>query len=122
MLKQGKLRGLRDELGVNVFGYDYPGYGYSVGPISEEDVYDALESCYNFLVKHKGVDPSGIVLYGRSMGSAPTCELAAKFGGQDGKIAGVILESGLCSIIRTVEIGRAVQQECRDRSRMPSSA
>jgi len=102
LLSQGKLRGLRDELRVNICAYDYPGYGLSTGPTNQETVCDALESYYKHIINRYRVPPSSILLYGRSMGSAPTIHLAAKLAEMKGSLGGVILESGLLSILRTV--------------------
>jgi len=101
LLTQGKLRGLRDELGVNVCTYDYPGYGLSVGPTNEETVYDALESYYHEVIRRYKIPPATIILYGRSMGSAPTIHLAAKLAEKKDSLCGIVIESGLLSILRT---------------------
>jgi len=87
-----------------VLGYDYPGYGYSVGPISEADTYDALESCYHHVIRKHQIPASQIVLYGRSMGSAPTVHLAAQCAVKPDSLDGVILESALLSIVRTCNV------------------
>ncbi|KAL3777803.1 hypothetical protein HJC23_003576, partial [Cyclotella cryptica] len=62
-------------LGVNIMEYDYTGYGKSQGP-------------------------EQIVLYGRSLGSGPSCYLAAKTAKDGRSVAGVILQSPLLSAYR----------------------
>ena len=37
-------------------------------------------------------------------------------------VIGITAVFALCAVVYSNKIGRAVQQECRDRSRMPSSA
>ena len=52
---------------------------------------------YLYLTEQMNIDPSRIVLYGRSIGSGPTCYLAEKF-----EVAGVVLHSPLMSAARVV--------------------
>lgn len=47
-----------------------------------------IDACYNWLLK-KGFSPSDIVLYGQSIGSGPTVNLAAR----TPKVAGVVLHA-----------------------------
>ena len=48
-------------------------------------------------------------------------ELLTDINHEDQKVA-LVVEKAIPQIEASTEIGRAVQQECRDRSRMPSSA
>lgn len=64
-------------LGVNVLAYDYTGYGVNRSEPSEEACYADIDAAFAFLTE-KGVAPSNIVLWGRSLGSGPTCYLAEK--------------------------------------------
>jgi len=66
------------ELPVNVFIFDYRGYGKSQGKPDEKGVYLDAEAAYDFLVRDKGVEPQNIVLFGRSLGGAIAVELASK--------------------------------------------
>lgn len=45
---------------------------------SEEQCYADIEACHNYLVYNKGIPPAHIILYGKSLGSGPTCWLAQK--------------------------------------------
>ena len=49
------------------------------------------------MVENIGVDPDRIILFGRSIGSGPTCYIAEKY-----PVAGVILNCGLMSAMRVV--------------------
>jgi hypothetical protein len=62
--------------GYAVFIPDYRGYGKSRGPVSEEGFYEDANACYRWL-SSRWID-SQIVVYGRSLGSAAACEVAAK--------------------------------------------
>ena len=73
-------RRLRDTLGVNIVLYDYSGYGVSTGRASVRNVYADLEAVVDWCVASRHADPKRIVLYGQSIGSAPTCRYAAKAG------------------------------------------
>lgn len=64
--------------GFGVISYDYPGYGESGGEPHEEGCYRAIERTYQHLREEIGVAPSEIVLVGQSVGSGPTCWLAAR--------------------------------------------
>ena len=76
-------------LHVNIFAYDYTGYGFSnrdsTAPVStptpippsEEHFYADIVAAYKYLVHDRQVDPSSIILYGRSIGSGPSCYLAS---------------------------------------------
>jgi pimeloyl-ACP methyl ester carboxylesterase len=74
--------------GINVFIYDYRGYGKSAGSLSEEGFYRDGEAAWEALVR-EGVPTARIVLFGRSLGCAMAAELATKV-----PAAGLILESG----------------------------
>lgn len=65
-------------LGVNVFSYDYSGYGASSGSRSESDVYADAEAALEELQTRLHVPLDRIVLHGTSIGTAPTVHLASK--------------------------------------------
>lgn len=65
-------------LRVNIMAYDYTGYGKSQGTPNEDSCYSDIEAAYNYLLHTRKLLPEQIVLYGRSLGSGPSCYLAAK--------------------------------------------
>ncbi len=65
-------------LGMGVLLVEYPGYGRSEGTPSQQTVTEAFVAAYDTLVARQGVDPSRIVLLGRSLGGGAVCALAAK--------------------------------------------
>jgi pimeloyl-ACP methyl ester carboxylesterase len=75
--------------GINVFIYDYRGYGKSAGTLSEEGFYRDGEAAWETLLREGSVPPSRVVLFGRSLGCAMAADLAVKV-----PAAGLILESG----------------------------
>jgi pimeloyl-ACP methyl ester carboxylesterase len=64
--------------GIGVLLVEYPGYGRSQGPPSQKTTTEAFVAAYDALVARKDVDPSRIVLFGRSLGGGAVCELAAR--------------------------------------------
>lgn len=66
------------ELGMGVMLVEYPGYGRSQGTPSQKNITEAFEAAYDALVARKDIDPSRIVLFGRSLGGGVVCALAAR--------------------------------------------
>ncbi len=63
-------------LGINVFIFDYRGYGNSQGKPSERGVYRDSSVALAYLMGRPDVDPDRVVYYGRSLGAAVAAELA----------------------------------------------
>jgi len=85
-------REIARELQVNLLGYDYSGYGASSGQPSVLNTFADIEACLAWLLQ-QGKQPENIILYGQSVGSGPSCHLAAK----TPRLAGVILHSPLAT-------------------------
>jgi pimeloyl-ACP methyl ester carboxylesterase len=81
--------------GFSVLCYDYPGFGASEGKKNEENCYDAAKAAYDYLTQILKIQPSRIILYGRSMGGGPTAYLAEKY-----PCAGVVMHSTFVSAFR----------------------
>lgn len=92
------LTELCDELCVNVMGYDYAGYGQSTGEPSEHNTYADIEAAYGCLKEKYGVRDEDIILYGQSIGSGPTMELATRVPA----LRAVILQSAILSGLRVI--------------------
>ena len=69
--------GWKNRFGVLMI--DYRGYGLSQGKPTEEGMYADVTAGLQWL-KLKGLSNERLVMYGFSLGSAPTCELAANSG------------------------------------------
>ncbi|XP_008308503.1 alpha/beta hydrolase domain-containing protein 17C [Cynoglossus semilaevis] len=87
--------GLGSRINCNVFSYDYSGYGVSTGKPSEKNLYADIEAAWQVLRNKYGVTPENIILYGQSIGTVPTIDLAARY-----ECAAVILHSPLMSGLR----------------------
>lgn len=98
----GRMKEMARVLGVNVLAYDYTGYGLSSGLPSEEMCYRNIEAAYNYLRNERKIPSSHIVLYGRSLGSGPSCHLAKITADKGESVAGLILHSPFLSIYRIV--------------------
>ncbi len=79
-------------LGLNVFIFDYRGYGKSHGKPDEKGVYKDARAAWHYLVNEREGRPKDIILFGRSLGGAVATELAA-----DVQPGGLILESTFSS-------------------------
>jgi fermentation-respiration switch protein FrsA (DUF1100 family) len=81
------------DLGVNLFAYDYRGFGASDGLPSESGVYADADAAYRYLTDALHVPPSRIILFGHSLGTGVTIELARHV-----PAAGMVLEDAYTSV------------------------
>lgn len=65
-------------LGLNVFIFDYRGYGKSQGSPGEAGLYKDSAAAYKYLVQERHIRPSDIILYGASLGAVFAVDLAVK--------------------------------------------
>ncbi len=65
-------------LGYQVLVYDYPGFGRSDGRPSEPGIHAAARAILAALASRGDVDPARIVLYGQSLGAAPSFDAAVR--------------------------------------------
>ncbi|EYU17770.1 hypothetical protein ABFS83_04G178300 [Erythranthe nasuta] len=85
-------------LRVNLLGYDYSGYGQSTGKPSEHNTYADIEAAYKCLEESYGAKQEDIILYGQSVGSGPTVDLAARLP----RLKAVVLHSPILSGLRVM--------------------
>lgn len=79
-------------LGLNVFTFDYRGYGRSAGQPGEDGTYLDAQAAHHWLVE-RGFAPGQILVIGKSLGGGPASELALRE-----RIGGLILQSTFTSI------------------------
>ncbi|MBN3315554.1 AB17A protein, partial [Atractosteus spatula] len=87
--------GLGTRINCNIFSYDYSGYGVSTGKPSEKNLYADIDAAWQALRTRYGISPENIILYGQSIGTVPTVDLASRY-----ECAAVILHSPLTSGMR----------------------
>lgn len=80
-------------LGVNIFIFDYRGYGKSQGIPSESGLYKDAKAAYNYLRWRRKIPGDNIILYGESLGGAVVIELAHKE-----KVRALITEEAFSSL------------------------
>ncbi|XVE72258.1 hypothetical protein DITRI_Ditri11bG0025300 [Diplodiscus trichospermus] len=85
-------------LRVNLLGYDYSGYGQSTGKPTEQNTYADIEAVYRCLGEKYGVKEEDVILYGQSVGSGPTLDLATRLP----KLRAVVLHSPILSGLRVM--------------------
>ena len=81
------------DIGLNVFAFDYRGFGRSGGRPGEEGIYRDAEAAYRFLTDSLRVPPDRIILFGHSLGTGVATELATRV-----PSAALVLEAAYTSI------------------------
>ena len=84
---------LHDEVKINIFIFDYRGYGRSAGKISEEGSYLDGAAALAFVQQRLGVEAKKLIIFGRSLGAAVAAEIVSRSACQ-----GLILETPFTSI------------------------
>ncbi|KAM3656423.1 alpha/beta hydrolase domain-containing protein 17A isoform 1-T1 [Ammospiza maritima maritima] len=87
--------GLGTRINCNIFSYDYSGYGVSTGRPSERNLYSDIDAAWQALRTRYGISPENIILYGQSIGTVPTVDLASRY-----ECAAIVLHSPLTSGMR----------------------
>jgi len=85
--------GIFHEMDLDVFIFDYRGYGGSEGKVTEEGTYRDAEGAWRYLTEKRAVPPERIILFGRSLGGAIAASLARKT-----NPGGLIVESSFISV------------------------
>ena len=79
--------------GLGTFVFDYRGYGQSEGKPTEQGTYLDAEAAWRYLVQKQQVDPTEIIIFGRSLGGAIAAWLA-----RDHPPKALIIESTFTSV------------------------
>ena len=98
--RQERYRFLRD-LGLNVFTYDYPGYGRSAGVATEASVMQCARDALGYAAQRTRQPASDVLLLGRSLGAAVAVRLAFEAQGSGSGVRGLVLQSAWASYRRT---------------------
>ena len=84
---------------MDVVAYDYTGYGISPNRSSEKNTYRDIEGVLGFIVNVLKHPLNKVILFGFSLGSGPTLEIASKYQ----TIAFVVLFAPFASCLTVVE-------------------
>lgn len=85
------------DLGWNTLLLDYRGYGRSEGEPTEDGTYLDARAAWNYLIDARGIQPSNIVVVGRSLGGGIATWLAERE-----PVSGLVLESTFTSVADVV--------------------
>lgn len=85
---------------LQVFIFDYRGYGNSSGKPSEKGIYADGLAAYDYLIGKRGLTPNRIIIFGRSLGAAVAIEVALRK-----EVRSIIIESAFTS---TKDMARAI--------------
>ena len=78
---------------LDVFIFDYRGFGQSSGKPSEKHTYEDARAAWDYLTRERGVPPEEIIIFGRSLGGSIAANLASQV-----RPAALIVESSFISI------------------------
>jgi len=82
------------KLGLDVFIFDYRGYGRSQGKPTEGGLYLDAQAAYKYLIEKQNLEEESIVIYGKSIGANVAVELCSKV-----ETAALISESAFTSAL-----------------------
>lgn len=97
-MMMGPYYDLTKQLGVEVVGVEYTGYGCSTGSPSTRNTYADIDAAYQYLTTDLEIPAKLIVVYGQSVGSGPAVSLASKR-----TVGGLILHSPMMSGIKVID-------------------
>lgn len=87
-----------ERVGADVLLFDYRGFGQSEGQPTEKGLYGDSRAAYHWLTSERDVNPSRILIVGRSLGGAVALELAL-----DVPHRGLVLESTFTNLPDVVD-------------------
>jgi fermentation-respiration switch protein FrsA (DUF1100 family) len=82
-----------NRMNLDVFIFDYRGYGQSQGRVSETGTYLDAAAAWFYLVETRAIDADEIIVFGRSLGASIAAWLASRH-----RPAALILESSFSSV------------------------
>lgn len=75
---RGESVAIFHRLGLNIFIFDYRGYGQSGGKPSEKGLYEDARTAWRYLTESKAFHKHDIIIFGRSLGGVIATHLAAE--------------------------------------------
>ncbi|KAJ1609518.1 hypothetical protein OJ253_1529 [Cryptosporidium canis] len=97
----GHLLDFSHKAQVNIISYEYNGYGQLLKKkTSEESLYENIKTIVHYSINTLKIPPSTLILYGQSIGSAPTIHFASTYSSVN--IGGIIIHSGIKSAVSVI--------------------
>ncbi|MDR3547190.1 MAG: alpha/beta hydrolase [Candidatus Pacebacteria bacterium] len=88
------LKTIRHELHVHVIAVEYRGYGvYREGEPAADSLLEDADLVYRYITTVLHFSPEDVIVFGRSIGSGPSCYLASKY-----SLHSLVLMSGFTSL------------------------
>ncbi|XP_026761154.1 protein ABHD13 [Galleria mellonella] len=91
------VSGFYHKLDINILMVEYRGYGLSEGTPSEYGLYSDAQAAFDYLMQRTDIDPTKIMLFGRSLGGAVAIDLASRLEYRS-KIWALVVENTFTSI------------------------
>lgn len=88
----GALRWLH-RIGLNLFAFDYRGYGRSDGTPSEAGLFQDVRAAHDYLTQDRGVSAGKLILFGHSLGGAVAID-----GAGQRPVAGLVVQSSFTDV------------------------
>jgi fermentation-respiration switch protein FrsA (DUF1100 family) len=86
------------DIGLNLFAFDYRGFGESTGTPDERGLYADATASYEYLTRTLRVPPEQIVIFGHSLGTGVAIELASRV-----PAAALIVEGAYTSVVERAQ-------------------
>jgi pimeloyl-ACP methyl ester carboxylesterase len=80
-------------LGLNLFAFDYRGYGRSVGVPTEAGLFRDVRAAWDHLIAVRALEPTSILLFGHSLGGAVAID-----GALHREVAGLVVQSSFTHV------------------------
>ena len=87
------------DLGLNIFIFDYRGYGKSEGTPTEQGIYQDTLAAFDYISRRPDLEKKRIVAYGESLGGVAVIDLAVKR-----SVAALIIDSSFSSAVDMAQV------------------
>ncbi len=109
------LEQLSQDANIDIISYDYHGYGLSSGLPSEQGCIDAIHQVYKYVLT-LGYKSEHVLLYGVSIGTGPTVNLAVSISRKNNHILGCLLQTPFTSTLGVISQSMELASSTMDSS------